>query len=260
MPSAPAETTPALERTLGLLEPEARAQSRVAGGYLHLLPAQPPRSTGPAQELMLSRGMALIYERWWRPALGRLVKGLFGPSMDQERQIAENLLRPAPGDRLLDVACGPGNFSRHLSRTVGREGLVVGIDVSEPMLARAVAEASPPDLGHLAYVRGDAQELPFVSGSFDAVCCFAALHLFSDPMRALDRMRDVLRAGGRIALFTSVRRAVGPPRAAEPLAQSLTGVRIFGRGEIAAALERRGFVEIEQQVAGATQFVGGRLA
>ena len=44
----------------------------------------------------------------------------------------------------------------------------------------------------VAYVRGDAQDLPFRDQSFDAVCCFAALHLFADPMKALDSITRVL--------------------------------------------------------------------
>ena len=151
---------------------------------------------------MLSGPVPRIYERWWRPALGRIFKGVLGPGMADEHRIARLLLALSPGDGVLDVACGTGNFSRDFARTVGPDRPRRGIDVSETMLARAV-EDTAGGLRNVAYVRGDAQELPFLDKSFDAVCCFAALHLFADPMRALDRMTEVLTPGGRIAIFTT---------------------------------------------------------
>jgi ubiquinone/menaquinone biosynthesis C-methylase UbiE len=209
---------------------------------------------------MLSGAVPLVYERWWRPALGRLFKGVLGPGMRDEHRIARLLLSLSPGDGVLDVACGTGNFSRGFARSVGSEGLAVGIDVSETMLARAVEDTRRAGLGQVAYVRGDAQELPFVDRSFDAVCCFAALHLFADPLRALDRMTDVLTPGGRIALFTTARNRTAPVRTAESLIAMRSGARLFERDEVVDALRERGFVEVRQRIAGITQFVGGTLA
>jgi ubiquinone/menaquinone biosynthesis C-methylase UbiE len=255
------ELPAALERALPLLDPEAREKGELApGGYFDLLGPEPPTSTGLAQDLMLTGVVPRIYERWWRPALGRVAKGVFGPGMTDERRIARLLLGLSPGDGVLDVACGTGNFTRDFARAVGAEGLVVGIDVSETMLTRAVADTADAGLEQAAYVRGDAQELPFVDHSFDAVCCFAAFHLFAEPMRALDRMTAVLTPGGRIALFTSVRGRSGPVRTVESLLTGRSGARMFEQDEVVRALERRGFVEIQQRITGVTQFVGGRLA
>ena len=77
-----------------------------------------------------------IYERWWRPGLGRVAKGLTGPGMAEEKRIARLLMGLGPGDGVLDVACGPGNFTRDFARTVGDEGLAIGVDGSRPMLRR----------------------------------------------------------------------------------------------------------------------------
>ena len=255
------ELEPALERALPLLDPEAREAGRAPGGYLDLLGTAPPESTGWTQDLMVGRIVPTIYERWWRPGLGRVAKGVFGPGMADEHRIARLLLGLSPGDGVLDVACGTGNFTREFARTVGGEGLAVGIDVSESMLERAVRETEDAGLSDVAaFVRGDAAELPFRDASFDGVCCFAALHLFGDPMRALDRMTAVLTSGGRIALFTSVRGRSTPLRAFEAVVGPRSGMRMFERGEVVSALEKRGFVEIRQRITGFTQFVGGRLA
>jgi SAM-dependent methyltransferase len=246
---------------LPLLAPEARERARAApAGYLDLLGPVAPASTGLIQDAMLSGVVPRIYERWWRPAWGRLMKGALGPGMAGERRIARLLLGLSPGDGVLDVACGTGNFTRDFARSVGPDGLVVGIDVSETMLARAVADTRDTTLDQVAYVRGDAQELPFREASFDAVCCFAAFHLFDDPMRALDRMRAVLTPGGRIALFTSVRGRSTPLRTLESVLGARSGAHLFERDELVAELERRGFVEVRQRVTGITQFIGGRLA
>jgi SAM-dependent methyltransferase len=249
----------AIERALPLLDPELRerAQQRPEG-YLDLLGPSPLESTGVAQDMMLSGVVPRIYERWWRPALGRVAKGVFGPGMADEHRIARLLLGLVPGDGVLDVACGTGNFTRDFARSLGAEGLVVGIDVSETMLARAVSDTRAAGLDQVAYVRGDAQELPFRDQSFDAVCCFAALHLFADHERALDRMSAVLTPGGRLALFTSARGRTPPLRTFESLIQARSGMRMFERHELIEALEGRGFVDIRQRVTGLTQFVGGR--
>ena len=250
----------AIERALPLLRPEERERGRLVAGYFDLLDPDPVESTGRVQDLMLTGFVPRIYERWWRPALGRAAKGLFGPGMADEHRIARLLLGLSPGDGVLDVACGTGNFSRDFGRTVGAEGLVVGIDVSQTMLARAVEDTRSAGLDNVAYVRGNAQELPFVDRAFDAVCCFAALHLFQDPMWALDRMTEVLTPGGRIALFTSVRGRSAPLRTLESIAGSGSGARMFERREIVDALRERGFTEVRQRIAGVTQFVGGTLA
>jgi SAM-dependent methyltransferase len=260
MAAAAQELGTAVERALPLLDSEARERGELtADDYFDLLGPEPPASTGPLQDLMLTRLVPSIYERWWRPALGRVMKGLLGPGMADEHRIARLLLSLSPGDGVLDVACGTGNFTRDFARSVGPDGLVVGIDVSPTMLARAVDDTRRAGLDQVAYVRGDAQELPFRDNSFDAVCCFAAIHLFADPVRALDRMTAVLTPGGRIAVFTSVRARSGPLRTAESLLTARSGARMFEREELVRALKERGFVEVRQRLAGITQFIGGRL-
>src|SRR5436190_13211700 len=238
----------ALERAVALLAPAARPadpEAAAAAGYLDLLGGDGPASTGIAQNLMLTGMVPAIYERWWRPALGRLAKGVFGPGMAEEHRIARLLLGLGRGDGVLDVACGPGNFTREFARAVGPVGLAIGIDASPTMLARAVRDTGAPNV---AYVRGDAAALPFRDRSFDAVCCFAALHLFAEPFTALDHMTRVLTGGGRIAIFTSCRTRSTPLRALDRLAGARSGMRMFDRDEITDALRARGFQELRRRI------------
>jgi ubiquinone/menaquinone biosynthesis C-methylase UbiE len=208
---------------------------------------------------MLSSVVPRVYERWWRPALGRAAKGVFGPDMNDERRIARLLLALSPGDGVLDVGCGTGNFTRDFARAVGPDGLVVGLDVSQTMLARAVRDTEAAGLDQVAYVRGDAEDAPFVDQSFDAVCCFAALNLFADPYAALDSFARVLAPGGRLAIFTSARGRSLPLRAFESAVQARSGMNMFERDELVNALVERGLTDVRQRLTGMTQFVGGRM-
>jgi SAM-dependent methyltransferase len=250
-------TVKAIERTAALLAepPSAPDTSR---GYLDLLGDAAAERTGLVQALMNSGVVPRIYRRWWRPALGRIAKGLNGPTMAQEHELVRQALRLAPGDTVLDVACGPGNFTHDLGRLVGDGGLAVGVDASPTMLATAVRRASGPSV---AYVRGDAVRLPFADGAFDGVCCFAALHLFAEPFTALDHMVRVLAPGGRIAILTSVRAGEDSARlvgAASGLAARVGGMRLFERDAITTALSERGAVRIRQRVFSAAQFVSAQ--
>jgi SAM-dependent methyltransferase len=160
-------------------------------------------------------------------------------------------LPPLAGRRVLELGAGTG---------LGTAGLlaagadVVATDRGPRMLARLHA-AHPPV--PVAVARAEA--LPFADGSFDAVCCFAALNLFADPWRALDSATAVLRPGGRISIFTSVRGRSPLLRAGEAVLQSQSGMTMFERHEVVDALRARGFGEIRQRLTGVTQFVGGRL-
>jgi ubiquinone/menaquinone biosynthesis C-methylase UbiE len=251
-----------MQRLLPLLRPEPRSRAEQlpeSAPYLDLLGAD-IESTGPTQDLMRTSFVPQIYERYWRPALGRVAKGVRGPGMAEEIRIARLLLGLVPGDSVLDIACGPGNFSRAFAATVGESGLVVGLDASKTMLDRGAADLRRSGLANLALVRGDATDLPFVDASFDAVCCFAALHLFADPFAGLDEMTRVLAPGGRIALMTSVQRQLAPRGPLKPVSERLSGMRVFGQREIVEALEQRGFEDLHQRLSGLIQFVGGRLS
>ena len=251
----------AFDRAAELLEPAALARAAQRGlndaGYLDLLDGE-LASTGRTQDLMVTRLVPAIYERYWRPALGRVFKGLTGPGMSEEIRIARLLLGLGEGDTVLDVACGPGNFSREFARAVGPDGLVVGIDASRTMLERGGEDLRQAGTPNLTLIRGDATALPFRDASFDGACCFAALHLFPDPFAALDEMRRVLRPGGRIALMTSVRREL-TVKPLKPVLERASGMRIFEDDEIVDALEGRGFNGIHRRLSGLVQFVGGRL-
>jgi SAM-dependent methyltransferase len=240
-----------VEQALELIEPHQRPdEPNLQSGYLDLLGAAEAGGNA-AQRLMRSRAVPLIYQRFWRPVAGRFLMGLTGPGTEEEHRIALAMLSISPGERVLDVACGPGNFTRDFALATGT-GLVVGLDSSATMLGVAVRD-NP--MGNIAYLRGDACEMPFRDGSFDAVCCFAALYLIEQPMLALAEIVRVLAPGGRLALMSSCNRGPLPTTTANAVVRGVSGVRVFGREELTAALQGLGAVEIEQRVSGLAQFV-----
>jgi SAM-dependent methyltransferase len=256
-----AETTDAgptgqdpVARLLDLLDADAPVPETTAG-YVDLI-GEPPRPPTLARRLMESTAVPLIYTRYWRPALGRVAKGLTGPSMAGELTLALDLLALNPGDVVLDVGSGPGNFTRRFADAVGPTGLAIGLDASTSMLQRAVTEQTPGPSP--AYLRADAVRPPLRPGSVDAVCCFAALHMFDEPEVALASFRALLRPGGRLALLTSARRN-GPLGVGDATLGRVSGMRMFGRGEVVDLLEELGFVDVTRRVTGLAQFVGGRL-
>jgi ubiquinone/menaquinone biosynthesis C-methylase UbiE len=201
---------------------------------------------------MRDRRLVAIYERAWRPVLATVLMGFDPGLVRHERRRAADLLRLEPGQTVLDVACGPGNFTAAYADRVSPGGLVVGLDYSVPMLERARRDHPHPAA---AYVRGDAQRLPLPDASVDAVACHAALHLIPDPDAALTEMARVLRPGGRIGLLASVARSRVPAAGVVGWAAGLGGIRVFGRDEVTGWLRAHGFEAIHQEVHGLAQFV-----
>ena len=148
---------------------------------------------------------AEVYERLFVPAL-------FGP---WARRLAD-AARLAPGDRVLDVACGTGVVAREAAGRVGPDGAVTGLDLNEGMLAvaRRIAPA-------IEWRDGRAEELPLPDRSFDAVLCQFGLMFFTDRAGALREMWRVLAPGGRlaVAVWDSMERSPGYAALAALLAE-----------------------------------------
>jgi demethylmenaquinone methyltransferase/2-methoxy-6-polyprenyl-1,4-benzoquinol methylase len=124
------------------------------------------------------------------------------------RERAADLARVRPGSRVLDVATGTGDLALELARRVAPGGEVVGSDFSEAMLARARVKPKPAG-AELSFEWGDALELPYADGTFDAATVGFGARNFSDLARGLGEMVRVVRPGGRVVVleFTSPTRA-----------------------------------------------------
>jgi len=107
---------------------------------------------------------------------------------------------PAPGEQVLDIACGTGLVSFEAARAVGVSGHVLGIDLSDRMVGAAERRAREKKSSNCRFSRMDAETLDLPDASFDVVLCALGLMYIPDPERALQEMRRVLRPGGRISL------------------------------------------------------------
>jgi len=107
------------------------------------------------------------------------------------------LLQIQRGARVLDVGTGTGVTARATGERAGPEGLVVGIDPSVPMLARAVSAAGGP-----RYVAAAAIDLPFRDASFDDVTATFVITLFQRYDTALFDIFRVLKPGARMGITT----------------------------------------------------------
>lgn len=119
------------------------------------------------------------------------------------------------GHHVLDVACGTGAVSRAAAARVGGTGRVVGLDVNPAMLA-AAREADAE--GAVEWRAGDASELPFPDGTFDAVVCQQGLQFVPDPVAAVAEMRRTAGGGTvAVAVWSPLSRNVVWDRFAEAL-------------------------------------------
>lgn len=203
-----------------------------------------------AQQLMHNRVFSQVYERLWRPTFTRLFSLGGSGTADFDKALTAYLSRP--GERLiLDVACGPGNYTRRLAEGLRGGGRCIGIDFSPSMLAQA-AHTNVTD--RASYIRADARSIPFADNTFDTVTCLAALYLIPEPLPVIDELFRVTRPGGEVVIFTSVATELTTLPGVRPLTE-MSGYRIFGKHEIVDRLHAAGADHVEQTITGQGQYV-----
>jgi arsenite methyltransferase len=117
----------------------------------------------------------------------------------RRRRLVREALAAAPGDRILDVGCGPGFYTAELLDEVGPEGSLVGVDSSPQMLA--VAAHRCEGKGPVAFHQADVLSLPAQDASFDRALCVQVLEYVPDVPAALAEMHRALRPGGRLVVW-----------------------------------------------------------
>jgi ubiquinone/menaquinone biosynthesis C-methylase UbiE len=120
------------------------------------------------------------------------------------------LSAPGPGERVLELACGPGGVGIAAAGLVGPAGEVVLSDVAAEMTAIAAARAAAAGLGNVRTLTLDLDDLGQPDQAYDVVLCREGLMFALDPAHAVAEIRRILRPGGRVAL------AVWGPRARNP--------------------------------------------
>lgn len=106
-----------------------------------------------------------------------------------------------PGERVLDLGCGPGFLAAELARIVGPSGAVCGVDISESMVD--IARRRCNGLATVTLEIGDAHDLPFEDDLFDVAISTQVLEYLTDPSRALGQLHRVVRPGARIGILAT---------------------------------------------------------
>jgi arsenite methyltransferase len=225
-----------------LVDPPASPD--ISKGYLDLAPAteaSPPKNTGAIQAAWASVLGSMLYDNV--QAVARRFVGAW--------QLPIDWLNIPSGGVALDVGSGPGNITAALARAAGPDGLALGVDISEPMLARAVAAQAGPNVG---FLRADAQQLPLRDETVDAAVSLAVLQLIPNPPATLAEMVRVLRPGGRMAVMVPT---VG--RAGELFRRLPNGgTQFFTEDELGDTCEDLGLVGVRTKTLGNIQWVRGK--
>ena len=111
------------------------------------------------------------------------------------------LLQPQPSWRILDVATGGGHVAGALA---GHVRAVVASDLTPDMLAAARKQLTKHGIDNVEYVVADAEDLPFLDATFDAVTCRIAPHHFPEPARFVRESYRVLKPGGLFLMVDNV--------------------------------------------------------
>jgi ubiquinone/menaquinone biosynthesis C-methylase UbiE len=109
-------------------------------------------------------------------------------------------LAPAPGEHILEVGPGTGYYSLPVARWLGPQGTLELFDLQPEMLEHTLKRARAAGLGNMTSTEGDAQQMPFADGTFDAAYLTTVLGEIPDQSAALRELRRVLKPGGRLVV------------------------------------------------------------
>jgi ubiquinone/menaquinone biosynthesis C-methylase UbiE len=158
-----------------------------------------------ARSLALAAGAAtLAAALWWRknpsacPYGQRFWVEAPHPVITCDR--LREVLRPEPGERVLEIGPGTGYYTLDLAEWVGPDGTVEIFDLQQEFLNHVMRRAAERGLANVVPTRGDATALPYEDDSVDAVALTAVLGEIPDPVAALREIARVLRPSGRLVV------------------------------------------------------------
>ena len=128
------------------------------------------------------------YDQWFTTPIGKLVK-------ESELRLVLEMLKPRSGELILDAGCGTGVFT---SGIIESGASVIGLDVSRPMLNRALYKIKH----RFSSVCADMLHLPFHNNTFDKAISITAIEFIKDARQALGELERVTKPGGAIVVAT----------------------------------------------------------
>ena len=144
----------------------------------------------------VSRGIWEGVSGGWKTRADQMEAGVHGEAAGRMLELAAL----EPGERVLELACGPAGVGLAAAAAVGPEGHVLLTDFSEGMVRAARDRAADLGVDGVEFAVADAQALELPDASFDAVLCRFGYMLMGEPLAALRETARVLRPGGRVVL------------------------------------------------------------
>jgi len=141
---------------------------------------------------------------WWRKNPSACPYGqrfwVEAPHPIVTRERLRSVLRPVPGERVLEIGPGTGYYTLDMAEWVGPEGKIEIFDLQQEFLDHTLGRAGERGLANLVPTQGDATALPYEESSMDAVVLTAVLGEIPDPGAALREIRRVLDPSGRLVV------------------------------------------------------------
>lgn len=153
----------------------------------------------------------------------------FGSRTPRVKQMRKHLVERLGlkyGDTVLEVSIGTGANLPFISKKIGPEGKIYGIDISEGMLKRCRMNAFKEKI-MVELKLGNASRLPYKDNMFDAVLSFGGINFFSKKKKAIDEMVRVAKPGAKMVLGDEVfplLKASEPPTKLLP--KNVTGIKL----------------------------------
>jgi len=158
----------------------------------------------PRHLLSAAAAAALAAALWWRKNPSACPYGqrfwVEAPHPIITRERLRSVLRPQPGERLLEIGVGTGYYSLDLAGWVAPDGKLELFDLQQEFLDHVMRAAGERGLTNLVPTRGDATQLPFEDASIDAAVLTAVLGEIPDSAAALREVRRVLKPDGRLVV------------------------------------------------------------
>jgi ubiquinone/menaquinone biosynthesis C-methylase UbiE len=158
----------------------------------------------PRRLLGAAAAATLAAALWWRKNPSACPYGqrfwVEAPHPIISRERLRSVLRPQPGERLLEIGVGTGYYSLDLAEWVAPGGTLELFDLQQEFLDHVMRAGSERGLTNLVPTRGDATQLPHEDASIDAVVLTAVLGEIPDTAAALREIRRVLKPGGRLVV------------------------------------------------------------
>ena len=161
--------------------------------------------SGRSRVLGLAVGGAIVAAAlWWRKHPSACPYGqrfwVEAPHPFITRDRLREVLTPQPGERVLEVGPGTGYYSLDMAGSLSPAGQLDIFDLQQEMLDHTVRRANERGLSNVVPARGDARQLPYPDGIFDAAYLTAVLGEIPDQGAALRELARVLKPGGRLVV------------------------------------------------------------